>query len=378
MRPRRPAGRLCPADRPSLSPRYIVNGRFLGQRTTGVQRVASCLLQALDPLVPSQGGWQVLVPSGCAAPPWRRLRVVQRGQGGGHLWEQWTMSRASAQGRVINIAGSGPWFGEPQVCWLHDAAVFDHPDAYRSAFVGWYQALFRRRERRGDLLISPSYFARDRLAAHLGVDCGRIEVLPHGADHLDAIKADGGALQRLGLLDDVARGGFWLAVASANPNKNLDRLVKAHRSLHPSRRLRLVLAGGSNDRVFSKDPTPHDGLVHVHEPDDATLKALLRGARALVLPSLVEGFGLPAVEAMREGCAVIAARTAALPEVCGPAAEYVDPLDVADIARGLVATLDDKRLADLRELGLTHVQRMRWSTAAAGFLELLARWERTR
>ncbi len=273
---------------------------------------------------------------------------------------------------VLNIAGSGPWFGGPQVSWLHDAAVFDHPEAYRPAFVAWYRALFRRRARRGDLLIAPSRFAQARLALHLGVAEPRIAVLPHGADHLDVIEPDAGAPARLGL------GGvdYWLAVASANPTKNLDRLVQAHARLPAAGRPRLVLAGGRNQRVFAAAGPAGGGVLQVNEPDDATLKALLRGARALVLPSLVEGFGLPAVEAMREGCAVVAAQAGALPEVCGEAAEYVDPLDVDDIARGLAATLDEGRLQQLRERGRARAAEMRWSDTAAALLTLLARWGR--
>jgi glycosyltransferase involved in cell wall biosynthesis len=356
-----------------LPSRTLINGRFGSQPTTGVQRVAHALVAALDagPVLP--GAWSLLSPPGVAWPAWRQIRLERPWAGGlrGHGWEQLVMGAAAWRGCLVNIAGAGPWLGGPQVSWLHDAAVFDHLEAYRPAFVAWYRALFARRVQRGDLLITPSAFSRARLAHHLGVPEARFAVLPHGADHLDTVAPDEGALARLGL----AGADYWLAVASDNPTKNIARLVQAHARLPAAGRPCLVLAGGGNARVFAPSALDTAGLRHVGRPDDATLKALLRGARALVMPSRVEGFGLPAVEALREGCAVVAARAGALPEVCGDAAEYVDPLDVDDIARGLAATLQAGRLEALRSQGRLRAQGMRWADCAAGFLALLGAWE---
>lgn len=362
--------------------RYLINGRFGSQPTTGVQRVAWALLAALDAGPALPGEWWLASPPGVPWPAWRQLRLQQPAPGPwrGHAWEQLVLGVAARRARVINIAGAGPWLGGPQVSWLHDAAVFDHPGAYRPAFVHWYRALFRRRVRRGDLLITPSGFSRARLAWHLGVPEQRMAVLPHGTDHLRGVLPDPTALARLGLQGR----DYWLAVASANPTKNLDRLIQAHARLPVAGRPWLVLAGASRPRVFAPagadavaaDAMAADGLRHIGTPDDASLKALMQGARALVLPSLVEGYGLPAVEAMHEGCPVVAARAGALPEVCGDAAEYVDPLDVDDIARGLLATCDGPRRAALQALGVQRVAGRGWAATAQRFVELLQAWER--
>jgi glycosyltransferase involved in cell wall biosynthesis len=356
---------------------YLINGRFGSQPTTGVQRVAWALLAALDAGPALPGEWRLASPAGVGWPAWRQLRLqrLAPAAGRGHAWEQLVLGAAARRACVINIAGAGPWLGGPQVSWLHDAAVFDHPQAYRPAFVRWYRALFRRRVRRGDLLITPSEFSRGRLAWHLGVPEPRIAVLPHGTDHLQGVPADPTALARLGLQGR----DYWLAVASANPSKNLERLLQAHARLPAAGRPWLVLAGAARPRVFASDgvrAAAGDGVRHIGAPDDASLRALMQGARALVLPSLVEGFGLPAVEAMHEGCPVVAARAGALPEVCGDAAEYVDPLDVDDIARGLLATCHGPRRAALQARGTQHVAGRGWAGTAQRFLGLLRAWER--
>jgi glycosyltransferase involved in cell wall biosynthesis len=313
----------------------------------------------------------------------RRIGCPSAGPSGlrGHAWEQLVPAAAARGGaRVLNIAGSGPWLGGAQVSWLHDAAVFDEAWAYRPAFVAWYRALFRHRARRGDLLIVPSEFSRQRLAHHLGVPPARLQVLGHGADHLDRIEPDTQALSRLGLRE----GHFWLAVASANPSKNLARLRQAHARLAAADRPPLVLVGGDNPQVFEPAGTAStglaagDGVRQLGRVDDAVLKSLYRGALALVMPSLVEGFGLPAAEALNEGCAVLAARAGALTEVCGDAAVYADPLDVDALAAGMQALRDTALRERLRQRGRERAAGLRWATQARRLLQLLGAQEPAR
>jgi glycosyltransferase involved in cell wall biosynthesis len=180
---------------------------------------------------------------------------------------------------------------------------------------------------------------------------------------------DPGLLQRHALED----GHFLLAVASANPTKNLPRLMQAHARLDPARRPRLVLVGDVHPRVFASTATGPvgDGVLPLGRVDDATLKALYARARALVMPSLVEGFGLPAVEAMREGCAVIAGRAGALPEVCGDAALWVEPTDVDALAAAMQALNDTALRDDLVRRGRVRVAGQAWSAQAARLRALL-------
>jgi glycosyltransferase involved in cell wall biosynthesis len=352
---------------------YVINGRFGAQRLTGVQRVAHGLLRALDARADLPGSWQLLSPPGLAWPPLARIGLTMRRlpPGAGHGWEQWAVAAAASAGaRVLNIAGSGPWFGGPQVSWLHDAAVFDHPEAYRPAFGRWYRALFRHRARRGDLLITPSAHAQARLAHHLGVPLSRLHVLPHGADHLDALATEPALLERLGLQPD----GYWLCVASRNPNKNLARLVRAHAHARAGNGLPLLLVGAGDGRVFADaaaQPLP-PGVRPLPDTGDGELKTLMQGARALLMPSIVEGFGLPALEAMRQGCAVMAARAGSLPEVCGDAALYVDPMSEDCIAEGLDRLArDDALVARLRDAGRRHAAPYTWARAAESLLAML-------
>jgi len=345
----------------------FINGKFTAQRTTGVQRVAARLTQALDAQL-SDGDadrWILLCPPGSTAPVLRHIAVRQIGPPGlpRHLWEQLVLPFAARGGLLVNLAGAAPYVAARQVCLLHDAAVFDHPRAYTRAFVGWYRQLFRRLARTAARLLTVSAFSQARLALHLKLQPGQIGVLNNGCDHLDEVVPDLGVLTRHALVGTRC----LLAVASANPTKNLASLLTAYARLPADPLLRLVIVGGANERVFAAGKTlDPPQVVRVGPVGDAQLVALYLHAAGFVLPSLYEGFGIVALEAMRCGCPVAAAQAAAIPEVCGDAALYFDPQSVPAIADAMQRLLSDTSLVDqLRAAGQARACIFRWSDAAA-------------
>ncbi len=351
-------------------PATSINGKFSAQPTTGVQRVARELTLALDALALRES---VLLHPARATPP--LLRHMQARPVGPrwlalHPWEQAALPWAARGGLLVNLAGAAPALAGRQLCLIHDAAVFDHPEAYTAAFTAWYRLLFRWLARRGARIATVSAFSRARLARHLGLDQHAIAVLPNGADHLGTVVADPAVLVRHALQP----GGYLLAVGSANPTKNLAALVRAFARLDAGPALRLVIVGGSRPQVFARqaesDP-PH--VLRTGPLGDAPLKALYEGALGLAFPSLYEGFGLPPLEAMYCGCPVAAADAAAIPEVCGDAALYFDPRSEAAIADALARLASDGALRErLRAAGHTRSAGYTWR-AAAERLALLIR-----
>lgn len=356
-----------------MQPHIFINGRFLAQAITGVQRTAWALVCALDEQVPAAEGpcWILLCPPGVRAPALRHLQVRQVGLPGLalHAWEQLVLPLAARSGLLLNLAGGAPWLARRQACLLHDAAVFDGPDAYAGAFRAWYRALFKHLAAHAAFLFTVSRFSQDRLALALGVPPSRLALLPNAADHILHVPADPGLLARHGLQP----GRYLLTVASESPAKNTAALVSAFGQLHTAEPLRLVWVGRRNARVFAAVPVPDsDRVLRLDAVDDAGLRALYESALLLAVPSLYEGFGLPALEAMHCGCPVLAARAAALPEVCGDAAAYFDPAQPGALATGLQSLVSDPARRDgLRRAGLERARQFSWAASAARLRQVL-------
>ena len=165
-------------------------------------------------------------------------------------------------------------------------------------------------------------------------------------------------------------GRYVLAVGSRSPHKNIETLVAAIQRWG-DRGLPLVLAGGSNSRVFSQATALTSSVQSAGYLTDGELRALYEQAQCFALPSLYEGFGLPPLEAMRCGCPVVVSRAAALPEVCGDGALYADANDADDWLRCLRKLQDTTFREELRQRGRAQAQRFSWERASDVLLRLI-------
>lgn len=251
----------------------------------------------------------------------------------------------------------------PLVCTVHDTIPLRDP-AYmpsRSARLAYRLALSLALAR-SRAIIADSAASREDLVRRLGVAHYRVRVVYLGVD-----------------LPDLECGGkerdrCILYVGTNKPHKNLPRLVAAYAGAGV--RQPLVIAGAQDPR-FPQAQREVEALglgdrVHFlsHVGEDK-LGELYRSADLFVLPSLAEGFGLPALEAMAHGVPVIASNRPALPEVVGEAALLIDPLDVSDLASAIARVLSDKSLAqELARKGRERAALFPWRKTAEGCLSL--------
>src|ERR1700733_11673412 len=249
---RAPLGRDRSAERTmgGMTPSVFLNGRFLRQSMTGVQRFSSEIALAIDRLaaVDQWPGTVVLAPRladpvrGGPVGPFRHLRVREVGRMRGHLWEQVELPGAARGGILVNLGNTGPVLaGQRQVVVIHDASVFDTPESYSLRFRAWYKGLQRGLVQTGAHIVTVSEFSRQRIAARLRVDPARIEVIYEGADHILRVIPDPGTLERHGLRPRE----FALVVASRAAHKNFEALREAAAALE-RRGMVIAIAGGSN------------------------------------------------------------------------------------------------------------------------------------
>ncbi|WP_075218218.1 glycosyltransferase family 4 protein [Mongoliimonas terrestris] len=341
---------------------YYINGRFLVQKTSGVQRFAREIVREIDRAIagmdPSEG-WCLLMPGGADRDlDLKCIDVRQVGRLKGHAWEQVDLFRAARTGTLLNLCNSGPVLHPRSVTIIHDAMVFRTPDNFSLAYRSYHQTLGRILARRS-VIGTVSDFSRTELMQFLGAKS--VFIVPNSAEHILSIEPNDGVLGRLGL--EPFR--YALFIGSPTPNKNLGTAIAAFELLEASGP-RFVVVGSANQSVFGTAETASsERVLFTGRLDDEDVAGLYRAAGALVFPSRYEGFGIPPLEAMTQGCPVVASDIPAVRETCGNAALYVNPLDARGIAAAVNRVFSDDALrADLVALGRARAKHFSWAASA--------------
>ena len=133
----------------SIHMHFFINGRFLSQRVTGVQRYAREVVRGLDQLLinqtldPGQVSIEVLVPQDVEdLPVYEQVQIRAVGSRQGHLWEQWDLPRAAKGQTLLNLGNTAPLLKTDQCVTIHDVSVYAVPEAYSNPFIAWYKLQF--------------------------------------------------------------------------------------------------------------------------------------------------------------------------------------------------------------------------------------------
>jgi len=254
----------------------------------------------------------------------------------------------------------------PQVVVVHDLIALHYAEQFRVTSALW-RAVYLPALERVAAVLTDSAYTRTDLLAHSRVAPERVSVVGFGFS-----PSQGDATWPQSLLP----GPYILYVASSwYPYKNIVGLLHAFARLQDKIPHRLVIVGQRVPRFASE---VEQTLAHLrlgqrvtllsHVPN-AELGRLYHQAALFVYPSLFEGFGIPPLEAMANDVPVVAMRATSIPEVCGEAALYVPPGDVAALAEGIWQGLtDDARRAQLRLAGRARILKFTWEASAAGVL----------
>jgi glycosyltransferase involved in cell wall biosynthesis len=343
--------------------------RATATRRTGTEAYSLHLVRALLAL-PSAHRWRLyfnqpppdeLVPAG--------ERVERRVLPFPRLWTHVRLAAELVRQRVdvlyvpahvLPIAFLGP-----AVVTVHDLGYRMFPEAHPLPSRLYLEWGTRWNARRARTVIADSEATRRDLVAHYGVDPAKIVVAYPGYDESLRPVQEPESLRAVRVRYGIEKD-YFLAMGTLQPRKNLVRLIDAYASLPVGSRPQLVLAG---KRGWLAEPilarAEEAGAVvpgFVAEEDKA---ALLSGATAFLFPSLYEGFGFPALEAMACRTPVICSNTSSLPEVAGEAALLVDPLETAAWTEAMARIQHEPALrAELVERGAARVKRFSWGRCA--------------
>lgn len=351
----------------SSSSFFGVNGRYLTQPKTGVQRYAQNVTAAMNQaLIASGADVPIIAPRAAADPGFQAMPLITTGRLGGHFWEQLVLP-ARWPGRLLNLGNTAPAIKSDQVVCIHDANVFDAPESYRSTFRATYRALQPLLSKRAARITTVSAYSARQLARHLPVRAADIVVLPNGHEH--ALAWD----PRLARIapEVAAEGRFVLALGSRAPHKNLQLVAKIAPEL-AAMNIGVIVAGGGAGIFAPESLTNAHGLTLLGYVTDDDLAYLMDRALCLIFPSWTEGFGLPIIEAMARGCPVVASDRASMTEVCGNAALLAapdDPLQWVKYIRQL--SISSHQRDELIGRGREQTKMFSWERTAAGYLELM-------
>lgn len=346
--------------------RIYINGRFLEQPLSGVQRYAREMLSALDRLLSAENNlserWCLLTTGRESEyPPLDRIEVRPvRSILRGHAWEQGALPRAARGGVLVGLAGGGPILHRRQLVVIHDASVFRHPKFYSVPYGLWHRSIGRALATLARIA-TVSQFSRHELADVLRLDPQTIPVFHNGSDHMRRVTPTSVAFDRLQLCDRR----YFVVLGNLSRNKNVAVAINALRQVPDAS---LVLIGGLDRRVFGESgiDASDERLIFAGRLDDANVAGLFAHASGLLFPSLYEGFGIPPLEAMVQGVPVIASDIEAVREVCGDAALYFDPHDPLELAAAMRAILaeGEAERAKRRQRGIARAAQFTWDRTA--------------
>jgi glycosyltransferase involved in cell wall biosynthesis len=284
-----------------------------------------------------------------------------------YLWHRYEWPPVEMLAGPVDVAHSAhpllmPARRAAQVITIHDLFFLSSAKQTSAEIQRDYPELAARHARRADAVITSTQYGKKQVADRLGVADNCIYVCPPGAPSWNT----------LGREPHLPRDGCVLFVGTLEPRKNIGILLDAYARLlncgvSPPR---LVLAGratpAASEWLTRITMAPLAGHVtHAGYVRNDEREALYRSARLLVMPSLDEGFGLPALEAMSAGIPVIVSTRGSLPEVVGGAGALVDPDDAAALADAIARGFQDEAWAvRAAQAGLERAQGFSWIDSA--------------
>lgn len=258
-----------------------------------------------------------------------------------------------------------------RVVTIHDAISLVTPEVQPLATRMIFNTLIPATRTTADAIITVSQAAADDLVKYANLPAEKITVSPNGVDSAMPLSDED---IRTALNNLEIDGDYILYVGNLAPRKNLSRVIDAFDAVRTQGQdVKLVIVGAKNWRaneIISK--AKHlDSVIFTGYVDEPSLHALYYGATLLAFPSLYEGFGLPALEAMVHGTPVLASTASSLPEIVGDAGVLVDPESTDAIMQGMMQLLtDESERQRLVALGYERAKQFTWQETARGTLEL--------
>jgi len=341
--------------------KIVVNGRFLTQKSTGVQRVATEISKHLQEYYKEEIIFvcpkkQILNPIADS------LNCLKVGYFSGYFWEQIELPFFLFRKKVtllINFCNTAPILFKKNIIVIHDMAVKENKSWFDWKFAFVYNILFYFNLKNALKIITVSEFSKKEiLKFYPSIQQSRIEVVYLASFfNIDEEKNQ--------------KGDYFIAVNSLNSRKNINVILEAFKLLDPDQ-YKLKIIGGSFNNIFKNNVLEYSSnVVFLNEVSDAELKKEVSKAKALINASFYEGFGLTALEAMSVFTPCILSNIPVYKELYKETALFFDPYQPLELVQKIKEFKHSKNYNDLCENSFKASQKFSWKTASNQYISII-------
>lgn len=348
---------------------FVVNGRFLTQKPTGIHRYA---FEICNQLYKIGADFYVAVPDNIHPDYQYSFKTVKCGSLNGHFWEQISLPRyLKKQGNplLISFSGCGPLVYKNQIITIHDVSHERHPEWFSKNYWRYYGYMLPRIANKSHAVITVSEYSKKEIMDVFGISDNKLFIVNCSIPSYYSYTED------IELVDNTDK--YIISVSTLDPRKNFRRLIEAFNNIN-DKSIKLYIVG----MQFKAFNTPdlanllNSNIVMAGYVDDDKLKKLYHNALFSIYPSIYEGFGIPPLESMICGCPVVASRIEAIEEICDDSVLYIDPYNTSDITDKMNMLVENTKLQnDLRNKGYSQVQKYSWEKSAKKVLDIIKEYE---
>ena len=301
----------------------IINGRFLTQKVTGVQRYARELISALDKIIQKDEVIMALPPEATDIPDYKNIKVVRIGKLHNRLWEHLSLPLYTMKYHAtsLNLCNVAPLLSPGIVC-QHGAKTRSRPKDFGWKFLAWYRILSWNQGHRCKRILTVSNFSKSEIRKYQPyVKPEKIIVISNAWQHFERTGFDKNTLSKYGLEKDK----YYFSMSSFEPNKNFKWVAETAKR-NPE--IKFAVSGSINEKVFADGlgfERPENMLLLGYVSDEEA-KTLMRDCEGFLFPTYYEGFGIPPLEALSAGAKrIVVADIPVMHEVFEDEVYYIDP-----------------------------------------------------
>ena len=305
--------------------KFIINGKiFTKKYISGVQRYTLEIMKELDKII-QKDEIEICTPKSAKnIPNYKNFKIVKYSNLKEIPWEQiaFPYYLAKNKGVSINLGNVSPWINPGIVC-IHDVNCIKNPKNFQKRMVIWYRFLFKRAMKKGRKIITVSNFSKREMLDCYNVNPQKIAVINNSWEHFSKVNEDRKIFDKYPQLKEKE---FFFSIGTLTKHKNLKWVLKVAKN---NPQYLFAISGFVNIKKFKEEldlETPPN-VIYLGYLSDEEVKAIYQKTKALLFPSLYEGFGLPPIEALSVGAKVVVADIEVMHETFEDTVIYINPYD---------------------------------------------------